>query len=260
MAKPQVENGYTAISNELLEAIYKTDLTKNELRILLCIARHTYGYHKKQSEFPRSFLESETGLTKPRITEAIAGLKSKNIIILSEAVGRKAQEISIQKNYEEWVPTGTFSVPVRNQNRYGKRTHMGTENVPVMGTENVPTTSNKENNKENIKKNSDFLKEQNPKRKNTGCIPEWFEAVWKEYPEKKGKNAISKKAYKELEQAGEETVRRALRGYMQDMKLNPWKHYMNGSTFFNGRWMDYIDEASEPDTDPYLLTVEEAFG
>jgi len=47
-ASPQIENGYTRIANELLEAMARINLTPTEWKILMVIIRNTYGYHKKE--------------------------------------------------------------------------------------------------------------------------------------------------------------------------------------------------------------------
>lgn len=261
MANPQVENGFTAISNELLEAIYKADITKNEMRVLLCIIRHTYGYQRKCGEFPRSFLKEETGLSEARITESLDGLKGKNIIIVKDAEGRKPKEISIQKDYEKWGNvscegyenrTGTENVPVR------KTELKGTENVPVKGTESVPPTSNKKNNKKNINKGA--CAQSKNAHEVSAHIPDWFEEAWSEYPNKKGKNRISQKSYKELVTAGRDAVLNAVRNYAAYCRQNQWYHPQNGSTFFNGGWRDYIQNPQTCQAfDPYSLSVEDVF-
>jgi phage replication O-like protein O len=44
---PQLENGYTRVANELMEAIMRFPLNKRELKIILYIIRNSYGYHRK---------------------------------------------------------------------------------------------------------------------------------------------------------------------------------------------------------------------
>ena len=47
MASPQKENGFTPISNEILEAVAGASLNGTQLRILLLLWRNSYGYHSK---------------------------------------------------------------------------------------------------------------------------------------------------------------------------------------------------------------------
>lgn len=76
-----------------------------------------------------------------------------------------------------------------------------------------------------------------------------FEKAWKEYPLKKGKNAVNKKNKEAIEKLGEEKILQAVRNYTKDIahqRANGFKdlNYMNGSTFFNGRYEDYLEESS----------------
>ena len=84
---------------------------------------------------------------------------------------------------------------------------------------------------------------------NKGLIYSAFEKAWKEYPLKKGKNAVNKKNKEAIEKLGEEKILQAVRNYTKDIahqRANGFKdlNYMNGSTFFNGRYEDYLDESS----------------
>ena len=47
MANPQLENGYTKVANEILDALVKIRLSPNESRLLWFIIHKTYGWHKK---------------------------------------------------------------------------------------------------------------------------------------------------------------------------------------------------------------------
>ena len=80
-----------------------------------------------------------------------------------------------------------------------------------------------------------------------------FEELWKLYPKKRGKSAVSKKAMKELQKAGFDTVKRAIENYKAEIKKNRTQeqYIMHGSTFFNGRWRDYIESEVSSDADAY---------
>lgn len=43
MANPQIENGYTAVANEILDHLYKQPLNGTELKVVMCILRYTFG-------------------------------------------------------------------------------------------------------------------------------------------------------------------------------------------------------------------------
>ena len=73
---------------------------------------------------------------------------------------------------------------------------------------------------------------------------DFFEKVWKSYPRKLNKSAVTQKAKKELYEAGEAVVLGAVNSYIAKIQENgiAEKYIMYGSTFFNGRWRDYIRE------------------
>ena len=65
---------------------------------------------------------------------------------------------------------------------------------------------------------------------------------------------MTKKAMKELQEAGFETVKRAIENYKEEIRKNRTeeRYILHGSTFFNGRWRDYIaDESEVTANDPY---------
>lgn len=95
MASPQVEDGYTRIANELLEAIYKSDLSGAEFRVLLCILRKTYGFNSKSTSIKQAEISNRTGLHKSTISRVVGILMSRNIVKVNGAVG-------INKDWEEW--------------------------------------------------------------------------------------------------------------------------------------------------------------
>lgn len=76
-----------------------------------------------------------------------------------------------------------------------------------------------------------------------------FEKLWTLYPCKRGKSQVSKKAMKELAKAGFDVVSKAIENYkkeVEDIRQNSFnQQWLNGSTFFNGRWKDYVT-ANEP--------------
>lgn len=74
-----------------------------------------------------------------------------------------------------------------------------------------------------------------------------FEEIWKLYPSKRGKGAVSKKSKAAIEKVGREEMARALARYRAEVEsANFNQQWMNGSTFFNGRYVDYLDANYTP--------------
>ena len=69
-----------------------------------------------------------------------------------------------------------------------------------------------------------------------------FEALWKLYPKKLGKNGVSKKSKRTLYDIGYEHMSRAINRYVNDTRDTDIRYVKYGSTFFNGGYIDYLDE------------------
>lgn len=224
MANPQKEDGYVSIANPLFEALYKSEFNARELKVLLCIIRFTYGFNKKEAKMSLSYIEAQTGIAAPHISAALKHLEECHVITISKRSGITAQTLAIHKNYEDWKC-------YRIGNSYQNGNSSITESVTVVLPNRSPY---KYNIKDNTKDNNNIVH-----------LPSWFEEVWKAYPNKKGKDKISKKCYKELETAGKETLLKAIEGIKAFKEQNEWYSYQNGSTFFNGGWKDYLNTEIE---------------
>jgi len=97
---PQVEEGFTRISNELLEALAKAMaqrlISGEERAIIDWVIRYTYGYQQKNGFFKLSFIAKNLGFSLARVSQLVKRLQDKNILI------REGNEISLNKHYKEW--------------------------------------------------------------------------------------------------------------------------------------------------------------
>ena len=80
MASPQLENGYTRVANELLEAISRFPFNGSQLRLLLFLIRKTYGFQKKADAISISQWQGGTGLNRRTIIRELKNLESMNVI------------------------------------------------------------------------------------------------------------------------------------------------------------------------------------
>lgn len=71
-------------------------------------------------------------------------------------------------------------------------------------------------------------------------------AVWDGYPRKENKNGITKKAKQAIAKIGLEEMKRAVMRYADAVKGKDSQYVLMGSTFFNGRYEDYLDENYVP--------------
>ena len=109
-------------------------------------------------------------------------------------------------------------------------------------TQNGQTNTNRlpENTTENNNKHS----ASHSNAPSVSQLEEEFEVVWSKYPNKKGKKQAFNH-YKAWRKASakhtNEYLLERLKVYMTDLQQNSWKHPMNGSTWFNGRFDDELE-------------------
>lgn len=72
----------------------------------------------------------------------------------------------------------------------------------------------------------------------------FFDSVWKLYPKKYGKSAVKKTQRKKLQKVGYDVLKRCIDRYKNDIATHGTdiQYVMYGSTFFNGRYVDFMDE------------------
>ena len=97
MANPQLEDGYTRVANELLEAIARIKLCAYETKVLIFIIRKTYGWNKKTDWIALSQIAENTNILKPNVSRTLRSLKQRNIIIRDNH-----RQVGLQKDYEKW--------------------------------------------------------------------------------------------------------------------------------------------------------------
>lgn|GEM_PF-1959927 len=97
MASPQLENGFTRIANELLEALYHAKLTGGELRVILCVIRASYGW--SQPVAPISIREIARRLIKHPgyIQKVVTNLMARGFI------ARNGVGLYLVKDYDLWA-------------------------------------------------------------------------------------------------------------------------------------------------------------
>lgn len=104
MGNPQKENGYTAIANEILEALIRTGINGAEWAVVMFILRKTYGFQKKEDQISLTQFEKSLPFARPTICKALKVLQLVKIIELVEHGNSKisANRYRFNKNYEQW--------------------------------------------------------------------------------------------------------------------------------------------------------------
>lgn len=102
MAKesPQLENGYTRIANDLLDAMVAAGMTSRQWAVAMAIVRKTYGFNKKQDDIGLGQLAAMTGIDKAHLSRTVRELA--DLKILTRTVGTHGHNLGINKNFNQW--------------------------------------------------------------------------------------------------------------------------------------------------------------
>lgn len=99
---PQLEDGFTRIANELLEAIYNAYFTVSESRVFWFVVRRTYGFGKRHDWIPeRQFASAIHSMSRRNIAKTLRQLITRQIISIQRD-GRGHPTYGVQKDYARW--------------------------------------------------------------------------------------------------------------------------------------------------------------
>ena len=96
---PQVEDGYTRIAHELLEAVTNSQtcpVTLRQLRVVLAVIRKTYGYNKKADRISDGQLAAVTGMSRQNVNAAKRELLAMKVLQLD------GYQIGVNKHHADW--------------------------------------------------------------------------------------------------------------------------------------------------------------
>lgn len=102
MANPQKEKGYTPIANEIMEALYRAEMSGQEFRLTLLILRKTYGFQKGEDMVSLSQMMAETGMTKTRCSQIINLLQLQKIVTVTENCNGICKKYKFNKDFDTW--------------------------------------------------------------------------------------------------------------------------------------------------------------
>ncbi|HHR6050800.1 TPA: replication protein [Providencia alcalifaciens] len=136
-----LDNGYTRIANELLEAVMLANLTQHQLLVFFAIARKTYGYNKKSDWVGNEQLSKLTGMLPHKCSAAKSELVSRGILLAEK------RHVSINKNIHEWKEKQVYPKKV-------SLPKLGKETLPESGKSDYPNKVNTKDNTTKEKKES----------------------------------------------------------------------------------------------------------
>lgn len=132
---PQLEDGHTQISNELLEAITAHPFKQTTLRVLLALIRKTYGFNKKEDDLSASQLGALLGdMKRQHITTALNELAG--MLVIHKRPGRYGSIVGVNKDYSQWLDSPKSGQV--NESRASETTSPNPGQVNESGTTTSP--------------------------------------------------------------------------------------------------------------------------
>jgi phage replication O-like protein O len=92
-----LEDGYTRIANELLEAVMLAGMTQHQLLVFLAVMRKTYGFNKKVDWVSNEQLSQLTGMLPHKCSAAKSSLVKRNILT------QEGRLTGINKELSQWI-------------------------------------------------------------------------------------------------------------------------------------------------------------
>ncbi|HCC3317567.1 replication protein [Salmonella enterica subsp. enterica serovar Typhimurium] len=194
-----LDDGFTRIANEILEAVMHAGLSQHQLLVFMAVMRKTYGFNKKSDWVSNEQLSELTGILPHKCSSAKSALVKRGILTQTGRV------IGINKTVSEWssLPVkGTEKKPYLekvNLPESGKKSlpELGKKSLPESGKKSLPESGNgyypnQVNTKDTITKDSKDNSNKPPKPPRAVSfdassvqLPDWLSSIiwssWVEY-------------------------------------------------------------------------------
>ena len=123
-----LDDGFTRIANELLEAVMHAGLSQHQLLVFMAVMRKTYGFNKKSDWVSNEQISELTGILPHKCSAAKSVLVKRGIFIQS------GRNIGINNVVSEWE---TLPESGKKNNVYQKEV-----NLPESGKKSLPESGN----------------------------------------------------------------------------------------------------------------------
>ncbi|RMA11865.1 replication protein [Klebsiella pneumoniae] len=123
-----LDDGFTRIANELLEAVMHAGLSQHQLLVFMAVMRKTYGFNKKSDWVSNDQISMLTGILPHKCSAAKSALVKRGILTQTGRV------IGINKSVSEWSP-----LPVKGTE---KKHYLKKVTLPESGKKSLPESGN----------------------------------------------------------------------------------------------------------------------
>ncbi len=83
-----MKKGFTMIDNNFLEAVMASDLNATEIKVLLAIARYSYGYQRGECTLAVDYITKICGRSKRMVLKALKSLCERHYVIKKKVEGK----------------------------------------------------------------------------------------------------------------------------------------------------------------------------
>lgn len=123
-----LDDGFTRIANELLEAVMHAGLSQHQLLVFMAVMRKTYGFNKKSDWVSNEQISVLTGILPHKCSAAKSALVKRGILTQTGRV------IGINKAVSEWS-----SLPIKGTE---KKHYLKKVTLPESGKKSLPESGN----------------------------------------------------------------------------------------------------------------------
>lgn len=123
-----LDDGFTRIANELLEAVMRAGLSQHQLLVFMAVMRKTYGFNKKSDWVSNEQLSELTGILPHKCSAA------KSVLVKRGILTQTGRVIGINKTVSEWS-----SLPVKGTE---KKPYLKKVTLPESGEKSLPESGN----------------------------------------------------------------------------------------------------------------------
>ncbi|MFG6654965.1 replication protein [Scandinavium sp. M-37] len=123
-----LEDGYTRIANELLEAVMLAGLSQHQLLVFIAVMRKTYGFNKKSDWVSNEQISSMTGILPHKCSAAKSTLVKRGIFT------QTGRLVGINKTVSEWA-----KLPESGKEN---KVYLKEVNLPESGKKSLPESGN----------------------------------------------------------------------------------------------------------------------
>jgi phage replication O-like protein O len=108
---PQLEDGFTPIANDIMDALARTRFSGYDRSVLDFLFRKTYGWSKKSDLIALGQFVDATRISKPNIVHTIARLVKRNIIGVVKSNNGSLTRYEFNKHWGTWEALSKSTTP-----------------------------------------------------------------------------------------------------------------------------------------------------